>query len=553
MAFVTITQKKGDFSRQYTIEGLCIVGRDTSCHITIPDMTVSRQHASILLDEQGRYVLQDLQSGNGTYVNGICIETTVINPNDIITIGDFTLTFFEEEAPGGELKIVSDSGKLNQIRDTIDARNHSFTQIISKETDTIRIKKLMGYLQMVYKISSSVAQILDIDKLLKTTLSELFKVFAGADQGFLILFNKDDKSLELKASQSRGQEKNNELRISRTLIGEVVNNRHSILCTDASTDERFKGRASIVAMGINSILLVPLIHREEFLGLIYLTSINKVAVFVKDDLELLTGISNQVAIAIINARMHNYLLKQQKIQLDLSYARQIQESFLPNKLPIVEGYGFDCQYKSYFEVGGDFYDVFSLRDGKIAILIGDVSGKGVSAALLMAKASSDLRMAIHSIADPSKVLNYINNVISDTFQDDRFITLLYTLLNPKKDTIIVGNAGHMPLLIRRGRKIHEVGGGSNPALGIVPGMEFTCQTVKLKKGDALFYFTDGISESMNKEEEMFGVDRIKNAMLTSKVYDSPCMCALIAREEKKFRGAASPSDDLTMVEVIKTG
>jgi sigma-B regulation protein RsbU (phosphoserine phosphatase) len=528
------------------------MGRDTSCQITLTDMTVSRQHASIFQDEQGRFILQDLQSGNGTFVNGIRVETAVLCNNDVITVGDFTLNFFIDDFPKTQLKIVSDNDKISNIRDTIDVRNHSFTQIISSETDTIRIKKLMGHLQTVYDISNSVVKILDIEELLKKILSQLLDVFRGADQGFIILYNKEAKRLELKASQSKVKLNSNEVRISRTLIKEVVTNRHSILCTDASTDERFKGRASIVAMGINSILVVPLTHQDEFLGLIYLNSINQSNVFVKDDLELLTGISNQVVIAIINARMHKHLLKQQKMQLDLSYARQIQESFLPHKLPSVEGYEFDCRYKSYFEVGGDFYDLFTLSDGRIAILIGDVSGKGVSAALLMAKVTSELRMAIHSMVAPSQVMNYINNLISETFQDDRFITLLYTLLDPSKDELIVGNAGHMPLLLRRGRKVHEVGASSNPALGIIPGMEFSAQAVKLKKGDALFYFTDGISESQNKEGEMLGVDRIKKAMLSSKIYDSTCMCALVAREEKKFRGAEHPSDDLTMVEVIKT-
>jgi serine phosphatase RsbU (regulator of sigma subunit) len=295
-----------------------------------------------------------------------------------------------------------------------------------------------------------------------------------------------------------------------------------------------------------------LIYREEAIGLIYLSNFGTEIVYEKEELELLTGISKHLAVAIANASMHEYMLKQQKMQLDLNYARRIQNSFLPATLPKLKNYRFQCIYKPAYEVGGDFYDVIPINRKKIAIAIGDVAGKGVSAALLMAKVTSEIRIAAHTLIEPYRVLHALNNIINTTFHEDCFITLLYCVLNIKTNEITIGNAGHLPVLICRDNTIIQSTSGINMALGFMPDINYEQEKMVIIKGDRLILYTDGIIDCKNKEGQFFGLPRLHGEVLNYCFNPDIPFCQYMQDVIKKFKGHGMLTDDLTLVEIIKT-
>jgi serine phosphatase RsbU (regulator of sigma subunit) len=303
-------------------------------------------------------------------------------------------------------------------------------------------------------------------------------------------------------------------------------------------------------MGIHSVLVVPLLYRKDFLGIVYLGSFEMSDVFKEDDLELLTGIANQVAVAVKNAYMHEFQLKQQRINLDLEYARRIQKSFLPQKLPRLEPIAFNYIYKPAFEVGGDFYDFITIENGTIAVVIGDVSGKGVSAALMMAKFTSELRLAACSLKSPTQVLYHMNDMVNTNFHEESFITLFYSIIDIQNLELIFGNAGHMPLLLVRDNKVIELGVNMCSALGLFDDSTYSQMTFKLQPQDRLLYFTDGLTETKNRKGKFFGMRRLKYILTDNTASTDPFVSRRIEAALKDFRGQSIQADDLTIVEVL---
>lgn len=537
----------------YAFEELCLIGRDPCCQLILPDKAVSRKHAIIFKNSCDNFVIKDLGSSNGTFVNNERIDIHTLFPNDIITICNFLIIFSQYNIGKKPLKIVLDGYEDPEAKVVVDANRYSFSKVLSREADIPRIRKLLEHLEIIYAISDSIARILDIPELLKSTLYHIVRVFPKADQCFTLLYDKQTGNLELKASYVKKGHDEKEISISSALIGEVIGKKQAVLSTDATSDDRFKYSNSIMWMGIHSVLVVPLICRTEFLGILYMGSFEMSDVFKEDDKELMTGIANQVAVAIKNAYMHEYHMKQQRINLDLEYARRIQQSFLPKKVPKLQQIACNRLYKPAFDVGGDFYDFITIDEGKIAVIIGDVSGKGVSAALMMAKFTSELRLAACSLKEPGQVLTYMNDMVNSSFQEESFITVFYSIFDIQNYELIYGNAGHMPVLLTRDKKVYEVGSKMFPALGLFDDKSFSQLTWKLQTGDRLLYFTDGITEMRNQHGEFFGIENLKEIMTMDLKEDETFVSHHIESKLKAFRGRSIQSDDLTIVEIKIVG
>jgi serine phosphatase RsbU (regulator of sigma subunit) len=228
----------------------------------------------------------------------------------------------------------------------------------------------------------------------------------------------------------------------------------------------------------------------------------------------LTGLASQAAMALQNARMHAESLKQQRLQQDLLLAEQIQKSFLPRQLPQVEGLEFVTEYRPAYSVGGDFYDLFWLDHERIGVFIGDVSGKGVSAALLMARISSDLRVAALAEPTPARAISRVNQAVLERKQHDIFVTGIYLTLDVTTNEITLANAGHLPPFIRHKARgeLERVEGGSGTAIGIFDEAVYEQTTLTLQPGDTLVLCTDGVLEAANEASEQFGFERLEGSL-----------------------------------------
>jgi len=284
------------------------------------------------------------------------------------------------------------------------------------------------------------------------------------------------------------------------------------------------------------------------MGIIHLDTVSQGKHFEGDDLNLLAGIATQAAVAISNARMHGQMVKQERMQRDLDLARHIQESFLPQAVPDVENYDFRHWYKAALEVGGDFYDILQLDDERIAILVGDVSGKGIPAALLMAKMMSDVRITALQEPEPRFVVQRLNDILAESATEDMFVTFIYVILYVKERRLVVTNAGHCPPVVRRGagEEVLRLEKSVNYPLGVMPGAEFDQEEFVLEPGDTVALFSDGIIEAMDAEKNQYGFERLE-ATMAQDTGEPNVILHSVLNDVRRFVGDTPQSDDLTLV------
>src|SRR5262249_21521024 len=249
-------------------------------------------------------------------------------------------------------------------------------------------------------------------------------------------------------------------------------------------------------------------------GVIQLDTQDRSKKFTQDDLKLLCGVANQASIALENARLLEEAVLQERLRRDLEVAHEVQLSFLPRSLPSVPGYEFFGHYEPALQVGGDYYGYIPLPQGRIAVAIGDVAGKGIAAALLMVKLSSDTRFCLLTEPDPGKAVAKLNHLLYEfTSQADRFVTFGAILVDPAEHVVTLVSAGHpSPVLYRPGQtKLEDAmpKSASGVPLGIMDGATFESCQVRLAPGESLLLFTDGITEAMDLQNKPFGMKGIE--------------------------------------------
>ena len=264
-------------------------------------------------------------------------------------------------------------------------------------------------LAALLEITNNLGKALSVEEILPKLLDSLFKIFVQADRGFVVMRPKPDGPLVPVAVKNRREGDEQRTRISRTIVEEAMKSRKAILSADASSDERFNMAQSIADFAIRSMICAPMVGTEgEPLGVIQIDTLNQKSRFSDEDLEVLAGVASQAAVSIDNAKMHEQVLAQRGMERDLELARRMQRALLPSHPPKVPGYFFFDYYQAARQVGGDYYDYVELPDGRFAVIVGDVAGKGVAAALLMARLSSDVRFLLASEDDPAVAVEKIN-------------------------------------------------------------------------------------------------------------------------------------------------
>jgi sigma-B regulation protein RsbU (phosphoserine phosphatase) len=269
--------------------------------------------------------------------------------------------------------------------------------------------------------------------------------------------------------------------------------------------------------------------------------------FDTDDLELFIALCSMAAIAIENAKMHRTLMEKQRLVKDMEFARTVQESFLPQKGPEIRNYRFSAHYTPAQEVGGDFYDFIRLDRDRTGIVIGDVSGKGVPAALYMAKLGSDLKTLAFTEQDPASALLRLNDLLVERSRRGMFATLLYLELDAPNKVLTLSNAGHLPPLIKKtDGTVERFSGSGGAPLGILAGMQFGQETRSIEPGETVILYTDGIIEAMNARDELYGYERFEELVGKSPAEPESLKSAIIG-DVNRFTGLSAQHDDMTLV------
>jgi serine phosphatase RsbU (regulator of sigma subunit)/pSer/pThr/pTyr-binding forkhead associated (FHA) protein len=523
------------------------LGRNPDCDYVIPITSVSKKHARIVRAE-GRYYIEDTQSRNGTFVNNVAISTrTPLRHNDKVRICDLVALFHDPPSAVGGAATAPLEEADEPDSSTVEATLSNAGGNLILETQPA--EKLRGLLE----ISSNLSKTLELDPLLPKIVDSLFNLFRQADRCFLIQAEEGTHRLLPRVVKTRRPQDEMTARFSASIVRRCLATAQAYLTDDASKDVVLS--QSVIDFRIRSVMCVPLCGADgKAFGVIQLDTQDRSKKFTEDDLKLLWGVANQAAVALENARLHEDAVRRERMQRDLELAREVQRSFLPRKLPQLAGYEFYAHYESALEVGGDYYGFIPLSQGRLAVALGDVAGKGVPAALLMAKLSSDARFSLLTETDLGQAIRNLNDLLYEfTCQMDRFITLLAAVLDPTRHTVNLVNAGHLaPLLFRRAGSTFgeampkEVAG---VPLGIMEGYAYESFAVDLEAGDSLLLFTDGVTDALDVRNSAFSVQGIQKALAGLEEPTPRNLVERVARAVQQHAAGRDAHDDITLVSI----
>jgi serine phosphatase RsbU (regulator of sigma subunit) len=332
----------------------------------------------------------------------------------------------------------------------------------------------------------------------------------------------------------------------------VVEEKVSILTKNALADPRFDRQQSIISLGIRSAMCVPLWHDDAVTGLIYVDSLSRENSFTQDDLTLLSSLANVAAVKLENARLLEEMIEKKRMERELELAREIQQNSLPGQAPRFRGFDILGSNTPCYTIGGDYFD-FIERPRGLAVALGDVSGKGTGAALMMMVLRAAVHFACQRESDVLAILSETNGVMYDNSPSQFFATFFLGDIEEASGRMRYVNAGHIPPFFYRARtrSLERLSAGGT-VLGLFPEAQFDAGDVEFDAGDTLVVFTDGLSEAWGSEEEEFGEDRIgalirENASLSAKELER-----LIQNEVEVFTSGARPTDDRTLIVVKRS-
>jgi phosphoserine phosphatase RsbU/P len=532
-----------------------VLGRHPQCDLVLESAPVSRQHAKLTLHD-GSYYLEDLNSRNGTYLNGkLTTRPQLLKEGDEIGICDLSFVF-HDQTPDPTLTASSLPRRSAESRAAfIEDDKPSAGSVVMTKVDlstgstglSLQVNT-EAKLKALLEISQNLSRALELGDVLPKLLDSLFKIFLQADRGFIVLKDPRTGKLVPKAVKCRNADEAEVLRISRTIVNSVLESKQAILSADAASDTRFEMAESIVDFRIRSMMCAPLITGEgDALGVIQIDTNDRRKWFNREDLDVLAGVACQAAFAVENAQLHDMAVREEAMRRELAVAHEVQRGFLPSESPQLPDYDFFEFYEPASDLGGDYYDYVNLPGGRLAVVLGDVSGKGISASLLMAKLSAEARFCLVSEATPAGAIGRLNRIFCGSGWEDRFVTLVLAVLDPAENTVTLVNAGHLPPILRHPKRGVEMLGEeiSNLPLGVDHDTCYEQAIYPLGPGDSLTLYTDGITEAMNATGELYGQDRLLKQLAT--VADGVnSLGRRLLDDVKKFVGNRSQSDDMCL-------
>ncbi|HEY3740183.1 MAG TPA: SpoIIE family protein phosphatase [Bryobacteraceae bacterium] len=515
------------------------------------DSGLSRQH--LVIEMAGsRWQIRDLNSKNGTVVNGQRLGTDPLKlkPGDRISAGHLIVEFEVPGSTGGGL-----DGSAPVSTGTVVFVDRAAEPISASTTVQASLEGLMGPEKvdptktMAFTGSPQMRALVRAGRELAShrPLEEVFQVImdlsmeaVAAGRGVLMTLEGD--KLELRAMRGEG------FQISSTVRDRVLKERASVMVRDTSLEEAFRERKSIVQQQIKSMIAVPLQTNDRVIGLIYLDSPNVLRQFTREDLSLLTVMANVAAIRIEHARLNEIEQTEQLYAKELAQAAQIQTGLLPAQAPSVDGYtlgGFNVPCRT---VGGDYYDFMPFPDGQLATIVGDVSGKGLAAALMMTSLQARCQILFDGSASLAADVGRLNTAVTRNCPAGKFITFFIGVLNPASGSFTYCNAGHNPPLIVRANGTIETLPGGGVVLGILPVYSYDQESVQLNPGDVAVLYSDGVTENFAADrDEEFGEDRLAQVIHQHRLEPIDQIIQHVCEAVQSFTSGAPAADDFTLV------
>jgi len=418
------------------------------------------------------------------------------------------------------------------------------------------IKKLKARIQdlsSLIEVSIIINSTLDLEKLIGLVMEKAQSVMR-AEASSVMLINEKTGKLECEVALGEYGEKVRKtisLDKGQGVAGWVWEHDEPLIVQDVEKDERFFADIDRQSgFRTRTILAVPLKVKDRIIGVAEVINRTDGKQFTRDDLELFSTFGRQVAMAIDNARMHKIALEQERMRQQLESAKIIQQSFMPQVLPSTPRHKFGLAAENIpaISVSGDFYDALLLDDDTLGLVIGDVAGKGIPAALYMARLMSDCRFYAQQQSEPDGLLSLLNDTLVTRSRSGMFVTFQFTVIDLASGSVAFANGGHLPIIhvSSQDHQARLIDTEEGIPLGIARDVPFTKKVFQLQHGDILFYYTDGFIETRNRKEEQFSLDRLLS--LASRKWDSAqTMLQKLLDEVKRFSQGMPQHDDLTAV------
>ncbi len=534
------------------------IGRSARNDLCIPDPFASRVHAEVRR-EGDEYFLQDLGSANGTLYNGLSVEATVpLQSGGRIQIGETEIIFDDgtfNSSMGATMITDNNTTSLPEATIALASGDRTTSGLLEaiegartkpEHTPEARAAKQGDLLALISKVGITLMASETLGETLEQIVSLVFEA-VPADRCLLMM--RDEGAAEMRVAVARLRDRVGEvgeIRVSRNVMDEVIMRGKSVLTSDAQHDPRFAS-GTMVLQGVRSVLAVPLGVSDKVFGIIYADSPIAEGRFTEDHLKLLTTLASVAAIRVENARLIESRLQQERLERELQLAMEIQQRFQPTAPPVISGYEFQGISFPCYEIGGDYYDFIKREDGRLVIALGDVSGKGTAAALLM----SSLHAAVHAQACSHdslvETISAVNRYLADNIPPNRFVTLFYAELDPESGALSFLNAGHNPpLIVHAAGTVEQLASGGLP-LGIKPDAEYREGRTQLQHGDVLVIYSDGVTEAASPSGEEFGPTRLYEVVSRNVEASAAGIRDRIESALTKFSQGTQAADDITLV------
>lgn len=534
-----------------------VIGREPTVDVLLEPLAISREHAVLTRTADG-FLLEDLGSLNKTYLNSQALpprQAVPVRENDRVQIGPVVLQLRLDAQPLEE--------PPPNIMHTISAQPGNLSLYANNPAHKLRV---------VLDIARHLGTTLDLDALLDKLLGHLFNLFAQADRGMVLLLEREgggrkledstsDLFFRVRAQRVRQVGARQDFPYSRSLVNRALETGEGLLSENVVSDPNVPLTRTMASLELRSFLCVPLLASNgRRLGVVQLDVLRGGGTFSADDLDLLTALSLQVSTVIEKAAMHAELVRRAKTDQELQAAGEIQMSLLPTNFEALEkGRGLElfARVLPARGVAGDLYDVFPLSGGRLAFFVGDVSGKGMPAALYMIAVRTLLRQLVTQASSPADLVIRLHHALLADSQTEQFVTLIHGVYDTATATVTFASAGHPPPLLRKADgTIAEVPTPNAPMVGnalLTP--DPTDTLLPLEVGDTFVCYTDGFFEAFDRgRQNQYGLQRLMD-VLSGPRTDVPLRQCFdeAAAALRKFVGGPDQQDDQTLLLLRRQG
>ncbi len=403
-------------------------------------------------------------------------------------------------------------------------------------------------LALLYRVSQTFNSSLDLEAVLNAVMDEVIAA-TRAERGFVMLW---DAAGQLVPQTARGLDQRvleaPDFQVSRGIVERVARDGQPLLTSDAQNVDWLRTRASVMALGLRAILCVPLRLKDKTVGVVYVDNRLQAGIFTPDDLELLNAIAASAAVAIENARLYAVAVEKGRLERELQVAREVQTRLLPAEVPALPGWDIAAHWQPAREVAGDYYDFVPARAAGLGLVVGDVTDKGMPAALFMALTRSTVRASLSGAPSPAEGLAQANRLICADSSNGMFVTLAYVQLTPGTGDLVCINAGHNPVLIYRAAADRfETLWRTGFPLGVDASADFGQHATGLNPDDLLLIYTDGLPDALDAQDHEFGLERVQAILREHAARPAAAIVAALEAQHSAFAGEVAPFDDITLV------